>query len=447
MNFRLKILFILLLIICLILSGTVFFLWQKIEGLHQEIETLWQKIEAFEPVVYYYVPPERTFIYAPEEPIIGIENYIRAIIEKEKAKLKNERRNFIYANLKEMKLHLYKEGKRFDSFPVLAKGADWFWGKTAPGVYYVASKATLLFSEMGLVWMPYSIRYFGSYFIHGVPWDLRGRLLVGAVSGGCIRLRTADAAKVFNFVEIGTPILIFEEIVAPPLLAIVPVKQEVVPPKINAQFALVADLDTGEIILNKEGDSEFYAGPATNIMLALTAAESINLAKRIFAREWMFEGAQEGIIVPGKSYRGRDLLYPLLLYTSREAALVLSRFLTPQRFVYLMNKKARGIAMKNSFFVDVTGESKENITTLYDVARMMHYIKDFRPFILDIANRITGAGENETKSTFAVFEMRHNEYIRSIFIGIVNSPDVDKDLKTILEWLDKNFNLKLDKKN
>ena len=36
----------------------------------------WLKIQSFEPNVYYYVPPEKSFIYDEEELKYGIEKYL-----------------------------------------------------------------------------------------------------------------------------------------------------------------------------------------------------------------------------------------------------------------------------------------------------------------------------------------------------------------------------------
>ncbi len=417
---------------------------------------LWREIRRFEPEVYYYVPPERSFVYTKEEfTKFGIEDYLRETIETEKTKLIKGKNSFIDVDLKEMKLTLYKEGEKFKVFPIQGKGAEWFWGETPPGVYSTGFRAQLHFSSVARVWMPYAIQYYGNYFIHGWPYDKAGRLLRPGPSGGCIRLRSEDAVVVFEFAEAGMPILIFDEKTTPPLPALIPINKELLPPEIKSQAFLIAALDTGEILLSREIDSQIYAGPAVKGMLALAASNSVNLNKRVIARTWMFEGiSREGLIIPGKSYRGYDLLHPLLWQSSKEAALVLSRFLTPDGFVALMNKKAKGIGMKNTNFVDVTGVSKENVTTIYDVARMMRYIKDYRKFILDVSQKLTGAGENGRETTFTVLEMSpvRNEQIsnseetlgdsaRFIFVGIADSPNVKEDLKNILIWLDNNFAL------
>ena len=117
--------------------------------------------------------------------------------------------------------------------------------------------------------------------------------------------------------------------------------------------------------------------------------------------------------------------------------------MTAEEFVKRMNVKAKGIGMKNTNFVDVTGTSKENITTLYDVAKMMRYIKHYRKFILDIGFKESTPHKNEKNTIFRVLEMKTPQDLsRFIFIGIVDSPDAGGDLEKILLWLNENFNLK-----
>jgi hypothetical protein len=428
MDTRLKNLVILLLIISLTLLGLVAFLWQK--------------ISKFEPAVYYNVPPEKSFIYSEGESILGIENYLKDAIGKEMKKLKEEKKDFVYADLKEMKIILYQGGEEFKSFPVVGKGADWFLGETPLGVYSANCKERLHFSSCCRLWMPYSIQFFGNYFLHGRPYDNQGRMVQTNYSGGCIRLNTPDASEVFDFVEEEMPILVFDEKNTPSLLAIKPKSEEISLPEIQAQFILVADLKTGEIILNKGGDSQFYGGPAANnLILALTTTESIDLDKRIFVKRWMFGEINEGIIAPERSYRAYDLLRPLLVYFSEEAAQVITCFWTSEDFLRLMQEKTRSLDLGNTSIADLTGNSPENKTSLYDLARTFRYIKDYRKFLLAMANELTGPSEDEKESKFAVFEMKYSDEERTIFIGLANSPKIEEDLDKTLEWLEKDFGL------
>lgn len=413
---------------------------------------LWLKIQKSEPEVYYYVPPERSFIYGEEELTeFGFEEYIQERITIEKTKLIERKKDFINLDLKEMKLTLYKEGEISETFPVQSKGREGSWWETAPGVYFVGDKVVKHFSTIAQVWMPYAVQFYGNFFIHGWPYDTAGRTLLPGPSGGCVRLRTKDAAVVFEFAERGMPVLVFDQKPVIPLPALLPSEVIVSPPNIKVQAFMVADLDTGEMLLTKEINSEIYSGPVIPGMLTLTASETINLGKRILARDWMIEGIGEQIIVPGRSYRAYDLLYPLLLQSSQEAALVLSRFFTPEYFVATMNAKAQAIGMNNTHFVDLTGISKENQTTLYDIARMMRYINDYRGFIFEISRELKGPAETDKETLFTVLKMNPDKIsqdsneTRTIFIALANSLDIKEDFENILAWLNNNFGLKQQK--
>lgn len=428
MNFNYKILSVFL-IFSFLLALTVVFL-------------LWLKINSFEPDVYYYVPSNRSFIYSDKEiKEYGFEDYVKEKITTKKKELLKQKASFIDLNLEVMEITLYKEGEIFEKFPIKSKGKEGSWWQTPPGFYLAGDKVVKHFSSTGRVWMPYGVQFYGNFFIHGWPYTTAGVPLSMGSSGGCIRLDTDNAKTVYEFAERSMPILVFEKKLTTILSALVPTKEEIIPLNVTAEAFLVADLDTGEIILDKEIDSEVYAGPIVQGMMALVGSEVVNLEKRIIAKSWMIEDINENIIIPGKSYRGNDLLYPLLKQSSREAALVLSRFLTTERFVSLMNDKARAIGMENTIFVDVTGILKENITTLYDVAKMMRYIKDYRGFILEISNHLAGIGDREGISFFAVEKFKKDNENRNILIAIVNSNNYQKEFDDIMIWLKDNFEL------
>ena len=72
---------------------------------------------------------------------------------------------------------------------------------------------------------------------------------------------------------------------------------------------------------------------------------------------------------PGEEIILKDVLYSALIASDNEAAAILAKAsgLSREDFVFLMNKKARSLAMFNSSFSDPTGLSSNNISTAYDV--------------------------------------------------------------------------------
>ncbi len=402
------------------------------------------EVRQFEPNIYfYYAPPEKSFIDVSEnQKEYGFEDYVKEKINSKKDDLVKEKQSFIYLDLKKMNLFLYEEGELLKTFPVQSKGRVGTWWETPPGSYYVGDKVVNHFSTIANVWAPYAIQFYGNFFIHGWPYDNFGRALPIGPSGGCVRLKTSDAIILFDFAKRGMPVLVFEEKATPPLPALLPTKKELTSPDIQSSSFMVADIDTGELLLAKEIDSQVYAGPMNNVMMALTASEIVSSEKRIIARNWMIEDFKENIIKPGFSYRVNDLLRPLLLSSSKEAASVLSRFFTPDIFVSKMNQKSRSIGMNNTTFNGLTFEQNENITALRDAAKMIRYIHQYRGFIFNTGRKFKTM-EDEKESLFTVLQLSHENSTRkrNIFIAVVDSSDSEEELKKILLWLDNNLNL------
>ena len=114
---------------------------------------------------------------------------------------------FIDIDLGKMKLTMWENGSVVDEFPVAGKGNPAI-SPTRKGFFTVKLKKDNHFSRIYHVWMPWSINYSGDFFIHGWPYWPNGVMLTSKYSGGCIRLNTDNAKRVYDFTEIGTTILI-----------------------------------------------------------------------------------------------------------------------------------------------------------------------------------------------------------------------------------------------
>jgi lipoprotein-anchoring transpeptidase ErfK/SrfK len=405
---------------------------------------LWQEWQGFEPDVYYYVPPDRSFIYSSREiGKFGFEKYIEDKVTSERARLIQEEKSFIDLDLEDMELSLYRQGEKHKTFPVLSKGKEGSWWETAPGVYFVGDKVVYYYVARADIWVPYAVQFYGNFFIHGWPYYSGGRDLPKGPSSGCIRLDTDDATVVYEFAQRGMPVLVFDEKPISNLPALISQQEKISSLEVLSEALMAADLDTGEVLLDKKIKKEFYAGPLVEAMMALAASEIVNLKHTIVAREWMFSEIGENIIKPGKSYQGYELIDLLLQKNSKEAALTLARFFTPDLFVIAMNTKAKAIGMDNTQFVDITGASQENITTLYDAARMMRYIHQYRGFIFETNKELKGPSLGGTESLFAFLKMKTPDNAsRNIFIAIADSPVLTQDFETVLFWLEDNLGLK-----
>lgn len=314
-----------------------------------------------------------------------------------------DRIKFIEVDLREMKLRLWQDGATVKEVAVLSKGRDGSWWETPTGKYSVISKTATAFSSIGKVWMPWSIQFYGNFFIHGWPYYPDGAPVAKTYSGGCIRLGTEDAKEVFAFADAGIPILVLDDsdAVKPPDQGLVDrASAAFAAPSLSAKAALVVDMDSGFTFFKQRSNEPLPIASITKLMTGVVASELIYLERSInilpsmvrgrisdrFAESRFWSPLFAGIaLVTGNSYTAFDLLYPLLMQSSNQAAAAIGGFIGQGEFVRQMNNKAESLAMRQTTFADPSGKSAENISTAEDFAKLAKYILEKRRFLFDIS--------------------------------------------------------------
>ncbi|MEA2098159.1 MAG: L,D-transpeptidase, partial [Patescibacteria group bacterium] len=105
---------------------------------------------------------------------------------------------------------IFEDGIKINSF-LISSGK---YGMPTPfGTYSVKKKEPKHWSSTYGLWMPFSMNFYGAYYIHELPYWPNGYRegedhLGIRVSHGCIRLGVGPAERVFNWAEIGTPIYV-----------------------------------------------------------------------------------------------------------------------------------------------------------------------------------------------------------------------------------------------
>ena len=229
--------------------------------------------------------------------------------------------NFLEVHLSEMEIRVYKNGVLEKAMPILIKGDPQGWGGTAAGLYKIKSGHIAGFSVASDVYMPYSLSFYGKYYVHGIPYYPGGGKLVSDVSGGCLRLSDEDAEFVYNAAEIGMPILVIDrenDKYQYPNFIDGEIDEF---PQLSAQSYLVVDLDSGFVFAEENSKEPLPIASLTKLMTALVLAENVDLRKSISVTEKMLGdyGDTEGLEV-GKSFRVVELFYPLLIESSNDAA-------------------------------------------------------------------------------------------------------------------------------
>lgn len=297
----------------------------------------------------------------------------------------------ILTDLANMKLELYEDAKLVDKFDIAAKGRKGTPWETPGGGYAILYKSEKHLSSIGKVWMPYSMQFFGNFFIHGWPYYEGGQEVPEGYSGGCIRLETAAAKRVYEFAEVGTPVLVFGAESSNEAEAKHYERRDLnlAAPAVSAKSYLVADLDSGEILAEKNPDLVLPIASVSKLMTALVSLDAINqyqtvtISKRALATE-----GTSGNLKAGEQIEAGNLIYPLLLESSNDAAEALAEHYGRSQFIKLMNDKARAVGLAATSFADPSGLSPQNVSTAHDLYKLARYLEEYKPYVFDVSAKL-----------------------------------------------------------
>lgn len=149
---------------------------------------------------------------------------------------------------------------------------------------------------------------------------------------------------------------------------------------------VVADVDTGEVIIEKNPEMVMPIASISKLITSLVAIDNMDMHSLLTVTKSSIEtyGSSGGLHL-GEKILGHDLLYPLLMESSNDAAEVFAENYGKEEFVKLMNKKAKSIGMEKSSFVEPSGLSEKNVSTARDLQKLVQYISKDHPELWDIS--------------------------------------------------------------
>ncbi|MCC2630376.1 MAG: hypothetical protein K0S38_185 [Candidatus Paceibacter sp.] len=316
-------------------------------------------------------------------PALANSNYFTQV----KSSFIDQKTSFIEADLSSMKLTVYQDGAPVKEVPIITKGKEGSWWETPAGVYQIETKEKNHFSSIGKVYQPYSMAFQGNFFIHGWPYYPDGTDVSSAYSGGCIRLNTEDAQAIYELAKTGMPVLVYEKDFTHDTFS-----YNTPQPGVTAKQYLIADLKSDSVIASNSSLTSAPIGSITKLLSALVAAEYIDLDKTITVSSSMLEESTIPRLYAGQQISTYNLMFPLLMENSNEAAAAVARQVGPSRFVNLMNSKATSLGMTTTNIVDVDGKNLNNTSTPEDLFALAKYLYNNRSFVLKISSgRITSS--------------------------------------------------------
>jgi len=147
----------------------------------------------------------------------------------------------------------------------------------------------------------------------------------------------------------------------------------------SAISLLVNNQGEKRILFSKDIDERLPIASLTKLMTAYVVLENYDLSKEIvISKEAIAQEENFGQLKVGQVISVKNLLYPLLIESSNDAAFSLANDyngMTEEAFVDLMNLEAKKLGLKNTYFLNATGLdldelNKTNYSSSRDLAAL-----------------------------------------------------------------------------
>ena len=166
-----------------------------------------------------------------------------------------------------------------------------------------------------------------------------------------------------------------------------------VPPRIDAAAAVLADLDTGRVLFDLNGNERRPIASITKIMTALLVIEGTTPTEIVTTSANAAAGGGFGIsglgLVAGERIRVQELLYALMLQSANDAAVSLAEHVagSVDAFVQRMNDRARDLGMDRTRFASPNGLDDAGYSSARDLARLSRRAFEATGFASVVATR------------------------------------------------------------
>ena len=170
------------------------------------------------------------------------------------------------------------------------------------------------------------------------------------------------------------------------------VAQTLPPPTIAARSWLLLDATSGQVIASQDPSARIEPASLTKIMTAYVTFNAIREKKlaldqkiNVSVRAWKVDASSSKMFIdPATPVSVDDLLHGLMVQSGNDAAVALAEAVAGDEgaFVFLMNKEAQRMGMKNTRFANPHGlPSPDNFSTAQDLSILAaRVILDFPEF-------------------------------------------------------------------
>lgn len=157
-----------------------------------------------------------------------------------------------------------------------------------------------------------------------------------------------------------------------------------VAPVVSAKAYAVFDVETGQVIASYNADKVLPIASVTKLVTAATVIENLEAEKKVTITDFDVDAyGRAGRLETGDVYTNYELLFPLLLESSNDAAAVYERE-TSGDIVGKMNSLVETLGASQTHFTDASGLSDRNVSTVSDLTKILQTLHQGESHIFDI---------------------------------------------------------------
>lgn len=150
---------------------------------------------------------------------------------------------------------------------------------------------------------------------------------------------------------------------------------------VRLKSALLVNYSDGSVLFAKNPDAVRSIASITKLMTAMVVLDQNPDLNKIdsITRADAYQSSRSRMMI-GYKMSLNDLLYTSLLASDNRATRALARavFGSYEKCAAAMNAKAKELGLTNSHFVEPTGLSSENVSTATEVAKIIHYTRQYQ---------------------------------------------------------------------
>ncbi|MFZ5424478.1 MAG: D-alanyl-D-alanine carboxypeptidase family protein [Patescibacteria group bacterium] len=167
-------------------------------------------------------------------------------------------------------------------------------------------------------------------------------------------------------------------------------------PEIAAEAGMLVDINTGNILFEKNANERRKIASLVKIMTAVLSLEHKSLNDKVYVTANASSVGENSMgISEGEVYTIEELLYGLILHSGNDAAYALAEGTAgdAETFVFWMNLKARELGLKDTYFTDPSGLNDDTYSTPADLVKLTKYAlenEDFKKIVSTVEKELSG---------------------------------------------------------